>query len=64
MDEPTALILTAAVLSVMGWFINRLVSQIDKLHDRIDEVEKEILVLQMSGGHDQTVFTPRTKRTK
>ena len=51
-------ILTAGVI----WFVKRQIESIDKLHDRIDELEREVLVLQTQGGMEQTMFTPRKPR--
>lgn len=46
------------------WFVKRQIENIEKLHDRIDELEREVLVLQVEGGQEQTVFTSRKSRRR
>ena len=51
----------AILTGIVIWLIKRFLDQVDKLNNRIDELEKEVLVLQVKGGMEQTQFTGRTK---
>ncbi len=49
----------ALIVGAIIWLVRRHIEGNDRLHDRIDELEKAVLELEIRDEIEQTVFTSR-----